>query len=412
MYNLAIRLYAFFIHLISPFHKKAKQMVRGQKNAYRILGERIDPKEKYIWVHCASLGEFEQARPLIEALKKEHPEYRILLTFFSSSGYEVRKEYAFADIVCYLPFDTPKRVTAFFNLVKPTLAVFVKYEFWYNYIHEAYLRKIPVYLISSIFRDNQPFFKKNAGRYGKMLHFYREIFVQDEHSKELLNRQGITRVTVTGDTRFDRVIEIRRQAKELPLVHALTADKECNGRMVLVAGSSWPPDEDIFIEYFNTRPRLKLIIAPHEIHESHLREIEKKLKRPYIRYSQAKEENIRDKDCLIIDCFGLLSSIYRYGDIAYIGGGFGVGIHNLPEAAVYGIPVIFGPNFRKFREAHDLIEKGGGFVIHNKKEFNELMDYFLKNPETLSEAGSKAENYILNNVGATRQIMEKITVDL
>lgn len=412
MYNLAIRLYAFFIYLISPFHKKAKQMVRGQENAYRILGERIDPKEKYIWVHCASLGEFEQARPLIEALKKEYPEYRILLTFFSPSGYEVRKEYTFADIVCYLPFDTPKRVTAFFNLVKPTLAVFVKYEFWYNYIHEAYLRKIPVYLISSIFRDNQPFFKKNAGRYGKMLHFYREIFVQDEHSKELLNRKGITHVTVTGDTRFDRVIEIRRQAKELPLVHALTADKKSDGEMVLVAGSSWPPDEDIFIEYFNTRPRLKLIIAPHEIHESHLREIEKKLKRPYIRYSQATEENIRDKDCLIIDCFGLLSSIYRYGDIAYIGGGFGVGIHNLPEAAVYGIPVIFGPNFRKFREAHDLIEKGGGFVIHNKKEFNERMDYFVKNPETLSEAGAKAENYILNNVGATRQIMEKISVDL
>jgi 3-deoxy-D-manno-octulosonic-acid transferase len=412
MYNLAIRLYAFFVHLVSPFHKKAKQMVCGQKNTYRILREKIDPNEKYIWVHCASLGEFEQARPMIETLKKEYPEYRILLTFFSPSGYEVRKEYAFADIVCYLPFDTPKKVTAFFNLVKPTLAVFVKYEFWYNYIHEAYLRKIPVYLISSIFRENQPFFKKNAGRYGKMLHFYREIFVQDEHSQELLNRKGITCVTVTGDTRFDRVIEIRRQAKELPLVHAFTADKENKGERVLVAGSSWPPDEDIFIDYFNTRPRLKLIIAPHEIHESHLREIEKKLKRPYIRYSAATEENIRDKDCLIIDCFGLLSSVYRYGDIAYIGGGFGVGIHNLPEAAVYGIPVIFGPNYKKFREAHDLIEKGGGFVIHNEKDFNELMDYWVKNPETLSEAGSKAENYILSNAGATRQIMEKIAADL
>lgn len=412
MYNFAIHLYAFFIHLISPFHKKAKQMVWGQKNTYRILREKIDPSEKYIWVHCASLGEFEQARPIIETLKKKYPEYRILLTFFSPSGYEVRKDYAFADIVCYLPFDTPKRVTAFFNLVKPTLAVFVKYEFWYNYIHEAYLRKIPVYLISSIFRENQPFFKKNAGSYGKMLHFYREIFVQDEHSQELLNRQGITCVTVTGDTRFDRVIEIRRQAKELPLVHAFTADKENDGGMVLVAGSSWPPDEDIFIDYFNARPCLKLIIAPHEIHESHLREIEKKLKRPYIRYSAATEENIRDKDCLIVDCFGLLSSVYRYADIAYIGGGFGVGIHNLPEAAVYGIPVIFGPNYKKFREAHDLIEKGGGFVIHNEEEFNERMDYLVKNPETLSEAGSKAENYILSNIGATQRIMEKVAADL
>ncbi|MDD4379268.1 MAG: glycosyltransferase N-terminal domain-containing protein [Dysgonamonadaceae bacterium] len=412
MYNFIIRLYACFVRLVSPFHKKAKQMVCGQKNTYRILGEKIDPHAKHIWVHCASLGEFEQARPMIETLKKEHPEYRIVLTFFSPSGYEVRKEYSYADVVCYLPFDTPKKVTAFLDLVKPTLAIFVKYEFWYNYIHEAYLRGIPVYLISAIFRDNQLFFKKKAGRYGKILHFYREIFVQDEHSKELLNRHGITRVTVTGDTRFDRVIEIRRQAKELPLVHAFTADKESNGEMVLVAGSSWPPDEDIFIDYFNTRPRLKLIIAPHEIHESHLEEIEKKLKRPYIRYSAATEENIRDRDCLIVDCFGLLSSIYRYGDIAYIGGGFGVGIHNLPEAAVYGIPVIFGPNYRKFREAHDLIEKGGGFVVHDKKEFNELMDRFAERPEALSTAGDNAEDYILSNAGATRQIMEKMAADL
>ena len=387
-------------------------MVRGQKDTYRILREKRDPNEQYIWFHCASLGEFEQARPMIETVKKKYPAYRILLTFFSPSGYEVRKDYSFADIVCYLPFDTPNRVNAFLDIAQPTLAVFVKYEFWYNYIHEAYLRGIPVYLISAIFRDNQPFFKKNAGRYGKILHFYREIFVQDEHSKELLNQQGITQVTVTGDTRFDRVIEVRSQAKELPLVHAFTENKKSGDGLVLVAGSSWPPDEDIFIDYFNTRQHVKLIVAPHEIHESHLEDIEKKLKRPYIRYSAATEENIRDVDCLIIDCFGLLSSIYRYGDVAYIGGGFGVGIHNLPEAAVYGIPVIFGPNYGKFREAHDLIEKGGGFVIHDKQEFNALMDRFAEQPEMLSAAGNEAEDYILSNAGATRQIMEKIATDL
>lgn len=387
-------------------------MVRGQKDTYRILREKRDPNEQYIWFHCASLGEFEQARPMIETVKKKYPAYRILLTFFSPSGYEVRKDYSFADIVCYLPFDTPNRVNAFLDIAQPTLAVFVKYEFWYNYIHEAYLRGIPVYLISAIFRDNQPFFKKNAGRYGKILHFYREIFVQDEHSKELLHQQGITQVTVTGDTRFDRVIEVRSQAKELPLVHAFTENKKNGDGLVLVAGSSWPPDEDIFIDYFNTRQHVKLIVAPHEIHESHLEDIEKKLKRPYIRYSVATKENIRDVDCLIIDCFGLLSSIYRYGDVAYIGGGFGVGIHNLPEAAVYGIPVIFGPNYGKFREAHDLIEKGGGFVIHDKQEFNALMDRFAKQPEMLSAVGNEAEDYILSNAGATRQIMEKIATDL
>jgi len=412
MYNFIIRLYASLVRLVSPFHKKAKLMVRGQKDTYRILREKRDPNEQYIWFHCASLGEFEQARPMIETLKKKYPAYRILLTFFSPSGYEVRKDYSFADIVCYLPFDTPNRVNAFLDIAQPTLAVFVKYEFWYNYIHEAYLRGIPVYLISAIFRDNQPFFKKNAGRYGKILHFYREIFVQDDHSKELLNQQGITQVTVTGDTRFDRVIEVRSQAKELPLVHAFTENKKNDDGLVLVAGSSWPPDEDIFIDYFNTRQHVKLIVAPHEIHESHLEDIEKKLKRPYIRYSVATKENIRDVDCLIIDCFGLLSSIYRYGNVAYIGGGFGVGIHNLPEAAVYGIPVIFGPNYGKFREAHDLIEKGGGFVIHDKQEFNALMDRFAEQPEMLSAAGNEAEDYILSNAGATRQIMEKIATDL
>lgn len=409
MYNIAIRLYALLVRLASPFHKKARQMVRGQQKTYRLLRKKIDRNKEYIWFHCASLGEFEQARPLIEAMKKEYPAYGILLTFFSPSGYEVRKDYLLADVVCYLPFDTVKNVKMFFDLTKPKIVVFVKYEFWYNYIHESYRRGIPVYLISAIFRENQPFFKRKCCRYGKILHFYTHLFVQDERSKELLNKYGIDNVSVTGDTRFDRVIEVRRQAKNLPIVRTFTANK-ADKDIVLVAGSSWPADEDIFIDYFNTHPRLKLIIAPHEIHESHLQDIEKKLKRSYIRYSCAKQEEIGDKDCLIIDCFGLLSSIYRYGNIAYVGGGFGAGIHNLPEAAVYGLPVVFGPNYGKFREAHDLIERGGGFVVHHKMDFAKLMNCFIEEPKALAQVGKKAEEYILSNAGATGQIVRKISV--
>lgn len=380
-------------------------MIGGRKNTFRILREKIDPAASYVWIHAASLGEFEQARPIIETLKKEHPAYKILLTFFSPSGYEVRKEYPLADIVCYLPFDTKKNATKFLDLVKPYMAVFIKYEFWYNIIHESYLRDIPVYLVSAVFRPNQLFFKKNTGVYGKMLRFYARIFVQDEASQKLLNRHNVRNVTVTGDTRIDRVIEIKKEAKPLPLPKKFTGD---NGQVVFIAGSSWAPDEDIFIDYFNSHSGLKLIIAPHEIHEAHLSEIEHKLKRPSIRYSNATEQNIAGKDCLIIDCFGLLSSIYRYGNVAYIGGGFGAGIHNLPEAAVYGIPVIFGPNYLKFREAHGLIAEGGGFSVSNREEFNERMDIFMQSEEQMQSAGEKAKKYIFNNAGATRKILNNI----
>lgn len=406
MYNIGIFFMAFFIRLAALFKKKARLMVSGQKATFSKLKEKIDRESRYIWLHAASLGEFEQARPLIEAITKEHPEYKILLTFFSPSGYEVRKDYPLADIVCYLPFDTKKNVRRFLDLANPFIAIFIKYEFWYNYIHESFLRKIPVYLASAVFRPGQPFFKNRLTRYGKMLRFYSHFFVQDELSAKLLKGKGIENVTLTGDTRIDRVIEVRNNAKELLVVEKF-ADKKS---IVIVAGSSWAPDEDLLIDYFNTHSGLKLIIAPHEIDEPRLREIEKKLKRAHLRYSNATEENITQCECLIIDCFGLLSSIYRYGQIAYIGGGFGEGIHNLPEAAVYGIPVIFGPRYSKFIEAHDLITNGGGFSISNKTEFNKKMDEMALDSSSRINAGVKAKEYIFGNAGATREIMKLISL--
>lgn len=404
MYNLAIVLLAFISRLAAPFRKKLRLMTHGQEETYRILQEQIDRQASYIWFHAASLGEFEQARPLIESVKRDHPAYKILLTFFSPSGYEVRKDYPLADIVCYLPFDTKSRVRRFLDLANPHIVIFIKYEFWYNYIHESYLRHLPVYLVSAVFRSGQPFFKKYRNSYGKMLGLYTHFFVQDEASAILLHDHGIRQVTVAGDTRIDRVMAIQQEAKPLPLIERFAG----SGDLVLVAGSSWAPDEELFIDYFNRNSGMKLIVAPHEIHESHLAEIEQKLKRPHLRYSQVTEDNAAAQDCLIIDSFGLLSSIYRYGHIGYIGGGFGAGIHNLPEAAVYGIPVLFGPRYAKFREAGGLISAGGGYSIQNKAEFNERMDIFRSNPAERVTAGEKAKQFISGNAGATAAIMQHL----
>jgi 3-deoxy-D-manno-octulosonic-acid transferase len=393
MYNLGIYFMSLFIRLVSPFKRKARLMIDGHKSVFNLLEKEIDKKAKYIWFHVASLGEFEQARPLIEEIKNSKPEYKILLTFFSPSGYEVRYNYPLADIVTYLPFDTKKNARRFLELTNPHMVIFIKYEFWYNYINEIYQRRIPVYLVSAIFRKNQSFFKKLRSPYRNMLSLYTHFFVQDDESHKLLQKHGIKNVTVAGDTRIDRVIEIQKQTVNLPIVEKFI-DK---GSIIFIAGSSWPADEDIFINYFNSHPNLKLIIAPHEIDESHLTEIEKKLSRPSQRYSGLTDTDTVNADCMIIDCFGLLASVYRYADIGYIGGGFGDGIHNLPEAAVYGIPVIFGPNFIKFREAHDLIATGGGFTIKNRDEFNKLMESFINEPELREKAGKEAKNYIFSN---------------
>ena len=376
----------------------------GQWKTNSILREKIDRNAKYIWFHASSLGEFEQGRPMIEKIKAEHPEYKVLLTFFSPSGYEVRKNYKGADVICYLPFDTPFRVKKFLNLANPAIAIFIKYEFWKNYLDELHKRRIPVYSVSSIFRRDQIFFKWYGGTYRNVLKDFDHLFVQNETSKRYLSKIGINRVTVVGDTRFDRVLQIREEAKDLPLVKLFKGDNT----FTFVAGSSWGPDEDLFLEYFNNHPEMKLIIAPHVIDENHLVEIISKLKRPYVRYTRADEKNVLKADCLIIDCFGLLSSIYRYGEIAYIGGGFGVGIHNTLEAAVYGIPVIFGPKYQKFMEAVQLLEAKGAYSIKDYDELKTLLDRFRTDEVFLRETGTNAGYYVTSNAGATEKIMHMI----
>lgn len=402
-YSLALYLYVLAIILVSPFHKKARLIVKGQWQTFRILKKKIRDDEKYVWFHAASLGEFEQGRPLMERLRREHPEYKILLTFFSPSGYEVRKNYEGADVICYLPFDTPGNVMSFLRLAHPCMAFFIKYEFWNNYLHACHFKNIPVYSVSSIFRENQVFFRWYGKAYGHVLKCITHFFVQNEFSRELLLRKGFSNVTVVGDTRFDRVLDIAKQAKELPIVEQFK-----QGSRLMVAGSSWGPDEDLIIPYFNEHPELKLIIAPHVIKESHLKEIEGKLQRPSVRYTQVSEENITKADCLIIDCFGLLSSIYRYGEIAYVGGGFGSGIHNVPEAAVYGLPVIIGPNNKKFREAQTLLSLGGCFEVQDSATFVETMDRLLLDEKFLRERGQIAGNYIFDNSGASNLVYEAV----
>ena len=408
MYSLIIHLYAFFIELISPFHKKARLMRLGQWKTNGILREKIDQNAKYIWFHASSLGEFEQGRPLIEKIKAEHPEYKILLTFFSPSGYEVRKNYGGADVVCYLPFDTPYRVKKFLDLSKPVMAIFIKYEFWDNYLSELKRRNIPVYIVSAIFRKEQLFFKWYGGMYRKVLSYFTHIFVQDDASRELLSKYGVTNVSVFGDTRFDRVQDVYKNTKQVPMVDLFVNNNRSDNQLTMVAGSSWQQDEEVYLNYFNEHPELKLIIAPHEIHKDHLMHIESMLKRPSIRLSEATEKDIKGKYCLIVDSFGLLSSIYRYGDLAYIGGGFGAGIHNVLEAAVYGIPVIFGPKYQKFKEARDLLQVGGAFSITDEKTFESKMEELSTYRDLLEAAGAAAGDFVKSNIGATNRIISSI----
>jgi 3-deoxy-D-manno-octulosonic-acid transferase len=341
----------------------------------------------------------------MEKVKKENPERKILLTFFSPSGYEVRKDYPGVDVVCYLPFDFRRNVKKFLDLVHPSMAIFIKYEFWMNYLSCLKKRNIPTYIISAVFRNSQIFFRWYGKSYREVLKNFNWFFVQDNHSKELLKKLNIRdNVTVSGDTRFDRVVEIARQQKDLPLIDRFLEPE----KFTLVAGSTWEKDENILIPYFNETPDMKLILAPHLIDDAHLQKIFSLLKRPYVLYSRADEKEIRKADCLIIDCFGLLSSIYRYGKTAYIGGGFGAGIHNILEAAVYNIPVLFGPNYHKFREAGELILCRGGYAISGREEFISRMNEFSAYASLLQEAGKSAGDYVVRNLGATQKIYEKI----
>lgn len=412
MYSLGIYLYALLVRLVAALgHRKARAMVRGQRDTWRILREKIDPTARYVWFHAASLGEFEQGLPLIERLRREQPSRKILLTFFSPSGYEVRKDYKGADVVCYLPFDSPTAARRFIKWARPEMAFFIKYEFWRNYIDVLSKKSIPVYSVSSIFRPGQIFFRWYGRKYARCLRRITHFFVQNERSVELLRTIGVQdNVTIVGDTRFDRVIDIRNNARPLPLVEQFTRAKEDSNAapFVLVAGSSWQPDEDIILDYVNRHPDLRLVIAPHVVNNAHIQEIEQKLTTPALRYSQATLENVDDYRVLIIDGYGLLSSIYRYATVAYVGGGFGVGIHNVPEAAVYGIPVIIGPNHQRFAEAVALIANGGCKSIKNAEDFFVIMDDFLENPAHIAQAGSAAGDYIHQNAGATPVIYQHV----
>lgn len=409
MYNIAIYFYLIGVAIGSLFNKKIKKMWRGEREAVALLKEKVDPTAQYVWFHAASLGEFEQGRPLIERLRATHPEYKILLTFFSPSGYEVRKNYEGADIVCYLPLDTVRNARRFLRAVRPVMAFFIKYEFWYNYLHILKHRGVPVYSVSSIFRPGQVFFKWYGHNYGKVLRCITHFFVQNEVSKDLLKGIGIENATVVGDTRFDRVLEIKDQAKKLPIVEAFKGiNNNSSGCKVFVAGSSWQPDEDIFIRFFNEHPDWKLIIAPHVIGEDHLSYILEKLKMKAVRYTQATEASAAEARCLIIDCFGLLSTIYRYGEIAYVGGGFGVGIHNVPEAAVWGVPVIFGPNNKRFQEAQDLLACKGSFEVTDYESFNAIISRLISDEDFCRQSGEASANYVMSLSGASEKIMQSV----
>ena len=417
IYNIVIYFVLWGIAIASLFNEKVRKMWRGEREAFKILKQKGDPNAKYIWFHAASLGEFEQGRPLMERIRKDYPQYKILLTFYSPSGYEVRKNYEGADIICYMPVDTRLNAIRFLRLVRPVMAFFIKYEFWSNFLHILKHRNIPTYSVSSIFREDQVFFKWYGRNYAGVLKCFTRFFVQNEESKRLLEGIGITAVDVVGDTRFDRVLQIKEAAKQLPICEAFrtgvassqSADVPHHDFKVFVAGSSWPPDENIFIPFFNEHKDWRLLIAPHVIAEEHLKLILSLIKgKKVVRYTQTTPEEAAEADVLIIDCFGLLSSMYNYGDVAYIGGGFGVGIHNTLEAAVWNMPVIFGPNNKKFQEAQGLLKSGGGFEINTYEDFSGLMSSLMNDETFLKQAGDKAGTFVAHLAGATDKVLASV----
>ena len=421
IYNVVIYLVLWGIAIASLFDHKVRKMWRGEREAFRLLKQKVDPTAQYVWFHAASLGEFEQGRPLMERIRRDFPQYKILLTFYSPSGYEVRKNYEGADIICYMPVDTRLNAIRFLRLVRPVMAFFIKYEFWSNFLHILKHRNIPTYSVSSIFREDQVFFKWYGRSYANVLKCFTRFFVQNEESKRLLESIGIKDVDVVGDTRFDRVLQIKQAAKHLPICEAFRSgvagsDSAASSEKashpdykVFVAGSSWPPDEEIFIRFFNEHKDWRLLIAPHVIGEDHLRQILSLIKdKKVVRYTQTTPEEAAQADVLIIDCFGLLSSMYHYGDVAYVGGGFGVGIHNTLEAAVWNMPVIFGPNNKKFQEAQGLIKSGGGFEIQNYESFEGLMNSMMNDEAFLKQAGDKAGAFVASLSGATDKVLAKV----
>lgn len=412
LYSLGIFFYSIGIRIASIGSAKARLWLSGRKNLFDRLHNALSVDRKpVIWFHCASLGEFEQGRPLIERIKTLHPQYRILLTFFSPSGYEIRKNYQGADVVMYMPLDTRSNAKQFLDIVNPELIVFVKYEFWLNHLTEIRKRNIPHYLVSAIFRNDQIFFKGHGGIFREALKGYSHIFTQNNNSQELLGKIDVKNSSVAGDTRFDRVAEIAAGAKDIPAAATFTVANK-----ILVAGSTWQADEDLLIpalkKHFESGWRL--IIAPHEISEARLSSIESALKQigisdtKIIRFSAGAVHLPADLKVLIIDNIGMLSSLYRYGNVAYIGGGFGKSIHNTLEAAVYGIPVVFGPMYEKFNEALGLIGCKGGFGVHTPEELQKSLDDLLTNENDRTDAGNNAGNFVKENLGATEKILSRL----
>ncbi len=406
-YNISICLYCIGVYIAALFSKKVHKMVVGEREAALYVKQHLDQDAKYLWFHAASLGEFEQGRPMMEWIKQKHPKYKILLTFFSPSGYEVRKDYDGADIICYLPLDTPYRAMHFLSSAKNiVMAFFIKYEFWWNYLHLLKARNTPTYSVSSIFRDGQIFFRGYARHYAKVLECFTHLYVQNDKSRNLLASIDINNVTVVGDTRFDRVLKIKEDSKQLPLIEKFCSKEGTN---TIVVGSSWPGDEEIIFPC-----PCKMIIAPHNISEDRIQNIFSKCNgKNVLRYSQLTEstplETLQVADVLIIDCYGLLSSIYKYGDVTYVGGGFDhTGIHNVLEAAVWGRPVLYGPNYHEYQEGEELIAFGGGIELSDANHFRTTMDLLLNNKSYLQDLSVKAAAYVRSKTGATYRILSDI----
>lgn len=401
IYHLGLFLFKVLLIAASPFNEKAKMWISGRKHLFNKIQNQLKNNEKRIWIHAASLGEFEQGRPIIEEIKKEIPQFKIVLTFFSPSGFEIQKNYKYADYVYYLPLDTRRNAKKFVSLINPAFVIFVKYEFWRNHLYVLKEYDIPTYLVSAIFRKDQVFFRPWGKWYRKILDYFSWFFVQNRASEEILQHFGFKNISISGDTRFDRVNQIAQKAKTFPII-----EKFVNEHFTIIVGSSWKADEEILFDYINNKARkIKFIIAPHEIHESNIQRIISSLRVKNERYSKANEETLKEADALIIDNIGMLSSIYQYGKIAYIGGGFGSGIHNVLEAATFGLPTLFGPNYKKYQEAVDLIKLGGSFEVKNSGSATELLNKLFQDREFLENSGKICYNYIENKKGACKSII-------
>ncbi|RIV73721.1 3-deoxy-D-manno-octulosonic acid transferase [Flagellimonas aequoris] len=405
LYNILVNLAWTGLHVLALFQPKIKLFVSGRKETFSLLEGKLFPNTKTVWMHVASLGEFEQGLPILERLRSQHPNHQIVLTFFSPSGYEVKKNTPIADVVAYLPMDTMSNTTRFLDLVKPELVIFVKYEIWPNYLHQLKKRGIPTFLVSAIFSKRQVYFKFYGGFMRNSLKTFSHFFVQDENSKILLQSIGFENITVGGDTRLDRVSEILKRDNRLEFMERFK-----NGQFCLVAGSTWPEDEKILIDYINSvQEPIKFVIAPHEIKPAHVEKITSTLQKKVVCYSDMEDKNLKDFDVLIIDTIGILTKVYSYADFAYVGGGFATGLHNTMEPAVFGIPIIIGPQYHGFKEAEDLVARGGIVSISDQTAFNELMRLFVENPAIAKEKGTINSSYINANVGAADRILDHIS---